>query len=83
VTVTKKGQKKTSFHIYLESPSKEKVEIIVRSNAEVHCKEKCEIYGDNIMGLRIQELENLLKEKPTQRFIPFQLIDLSLNFKDA
>jgi predicted nucleotidyltransferase len=68
--VTKKGQKRTSFHIYFESPSKEKVEITVRSPDEVDFKDKCEIYGDEITGLRLRELEKLLGENPAQRFVP-------------
>lgn len=70
-TVTKKGLKKTSFHVYLETPAKEKAEIIVRGAEEIGCKEKCEIYGDTMAGLRIQELEKVLEETPTQRFVPF------------
>lgn len=70
VSVTEKGQKKTAFHIYAESPTKEEFEIIVRSPEEANCKLTCEIYGDEITGLSIQELEKLLKENPLQRFIP-------------
>jgi hypothetical protein len=46
------------------------VEIIVHSPEEACLTEKCEIYGDEITGLRLQELEKLLKEDPTQRFVP-------------
>jgi predicted nucleotidyltransferase len=70
-TVTKQGLKKTSLHIYLESSTKEKAEIVVRSPEEIGCKGKCEIYGDTITGLRIQELEKVLEENSTQRFVPF------------
>lgn len=69
-TVTKQGQKKTSFHVYLES-AKERIEIIVRGRQEACRKEKCEIYGDEIAGLRIRELEKILKQDPAQRFVPF------------
>ncbi len=72
VMVTKRGQKKTSFHIYLESQSSKKIEIIVRCSEEAYQKEKCEIYNDEITGLRIKELEKILKENPTQRFLPSQ-----------
>jgi hypothetical protein len=71
VTVVKQGQRKTSFHIYLESPAKEKAEIVVRNFEEFHHKEKCEIYGDEITGLHTQELKKMLKENPTRRFVPF------------
>ncbi|MEM2972011.1 MAG: DUF4269 domain-containing protein [Candidatus Bathyarchaeia archaeon] len=70
VNVTEKGQKKTSFHIYAESPTKEEFEIIVRSPEEANCKLTCEIYGDEITGLSIQELEKLFKENPLRRFVP-------------
>lgn len=71
MAITKKGQKKTSFHIHLESPAKEKIEIIVRNPEESQLKEKCEIYGDEVIGLSVRELEKLLKENPLQRFVPF------------
>jgi len=70
-TVTKQGRKKTSFHIHLESPTKEKAEIIVRSSEESLRKEKCEIYGDKITGLCTKELEKMLNENPSKRFTPF------------
>ena len=69
-TVTKEGLKKTSLHIYLELQTRE-AEIIVRSPEEANHKEKCEIYGDTITGLRIQKLEKILQENPTQRFVPY------------
>jgi len=71
IKITKKGEKKTSFHIYLETQTNEKIEIIVRSSKEAYQKEKCEIYNDEITGLRIQELKKVLEENPTQRFLPF------------
>lgn len=70
VAVTKQGKKKDSFHIHLVSPIKETVEIKVHDPEEPCLKEKCEIYGDEVTGLHIQELEKVLKENPTQRFIP-------------
>lgn len=71
VTVTKEGVKKASFHIYIELPTKEKAEVVVRSPEEAYCKERCEIYGDIITGLNIQDLEKLLQKDPSQRFVPF------------
>lgn len=70
-SVTKEGLRRTSFHIYLELPSKEKVEIVVRSSEEAGYREKCEIHGDVITGLKTQELEKSLQENPVQRFTPF------------
>jgi len=70
VAVTKKGTRKSSFHVYVELPGKEKAEIKIVQRSEVSRKEKCEIYGDEITGLSGRELEKLLRENPTQRFVP-------------
>jgi len=70
VAVTKKGKRKGSFHVYAELPIKEKAEIKIVQSLEAFMKEKCEIYGDEITGLSVQKLEKLLKENPTQRFVP-------------
>lgn len=70
--ITKDGGKKTSFHIYLELATKEKVEVIIRNLEQNRRNEKCEIYGDKIVGLKLKELETLLKENPTKRFLPFE-----------
>lgn len=70
VAVTKKGKRRGSFHIYGESPDKEKVEIKINSLDEAGKTERCETYGDEIRGLNIYELERLLKENPTRRFVP-------------
>ena len=69
--VTKRGKPKKSFHIILELPSGEKAEITVRGVEELGFRETCEIYGDAISGLSIQELEKVLSENPTKRFVPF------------
>jgi predicted nucleotidyltransferase len=71
MSVTKHGKKKTSFHIHAESPFKEKVEIVVHDPEEACLKQKCEIYGDEITGLRLEGLERILKESPTKRFLPY------------
>jgi predicted nucleotidyltransferase len=70
-TVTKKGKTESSFHIYTETLQKQRIEIVVRSSEETSRKRKCEIFGDEIKGLSPRELEKLLKENPTQKFIPF------------
>jgi predicted nucleotidyltransferase len=71
VTVTKKGKTEISFHIYMETSEKQRIEIVVRSSEEASRKRKCEIFGDEIRGLNIRELEKLLKENPARQFVPF------------
>jgi predicted nucleotidyltransferase len=68
--VTKKGKTESSFHIYTEILRKQKIEIVVRNPEEASRKRRCEIFGDEIKGLGLRELEKLLKENPTQKFIP-------------
>ncbi|MEM3699256.1 MAG: DUF4269 domain-containing protein [Candidatus Bathyarchaeia archaeon] len=68
--ITEQGRKVTSFHIYCESSSGEKFEVIVRSPEEAYRKVKCDVYGDEIKGLSLLELEILLRENPTKRFVP-------------
>ncbi|RLI20986.1 hypothetical protein DRO54_04920 [Candidatus Bathyarchaeota archaeon] len=68
-TTEKKGEKKTSTHIFLET-SGYKVEVVAKPLEERDKTEKCEIYGDKITGLSIEELEKILKKNPLQRFLP-------------
>ena len=69
-TVTKRGNPEASFHVYVETLGKHKAEIVVRSSEEIGRKRKCEIFGDELKGLNIKELEHLLRENPAQKFIP-------------
>jgi predicted nucleotidyltransferase len=69
-TVTKKGNMESSFHIYGETAGKHRMEIVFRSAVETGRKRKCEVFGDEIKGLNLHELEKLLEENPTQKFIP-------------
>jgi predicted nucleotidyltransferase len=68
--VTKKGKTEDAFHIYGETSSKHKAEVVVRSPDEVGCRRKCEVFGDELKGLNIQELKLVLKENPAKKFIP-------------
>lgn len=69
-TITKRGKPKTSFHIHVETSGRQTVEVVVRSSEEAGWRRKCEIFGDELKGLNIQELENLLKQDPARKFIP-------------
>lgn len=78
-TVTKKGKNETSFHVYVETSCKQKVEIVVRSPDEAGCKRKCEVFGDELKGLNVQELESVLEKSPAQKFIPVKPANLGFN----
>jgi len=68
--VTKRGKKKSSFHIYLVLSSGNEVEVVVQSPEKISFLEKCEIYGDVVRGLSYSQLQRVLKENPLQRFVP-------------
>jgi hypothetical protein len=66
----KLDRKEKSFHIYLSLPSGNEAEVVVRSPERIKQKVKCEIYGDTITGLNIQQLEMVLVQDPIQKFVP-------------
>lgn len=70
VTVTKEGRAESSFHVYTATSGNQRVEIVVRSSEEAGRKRKCQIFGDQIKGLSIRELEKVLRENPEQQFVP-------------
>jgi predicted nucleotidyltransferase len=70
ITTTKNGKTETTFHIHVETSSKQIVELVLRSSEEAGRRRKCEIFGDELKGLKTQELEHLLKENPAQKFVP-------------
>jgi len=70
ITVNKHGLNQESFHIYAQTCSNYGLEIVVRAKEEASKKRKCETFGDEITGLKTQELEKILQNDPTQKFIP-------------
>lgn len=70
VTVAKHGKLASSFHIHALTWDGQNAEIVVRDAEEAGRKRVCETFGDEIRGLRVRELEKLLKENSAQRFIP-------------
>jgi predicted nucleotidyltransferase len=70
ITVNKRGITLASFHIYAETSAKHGIEIVARSSEEAGKKRKCEVFGDEIKGLKVQELEKVLETNPTQQFLP-------------
>lgn len=69
-TVTKKGKKEKTFHIYVKTSIEQMAEIVVRNPDQAGYSRKCEIFGDELKGLTIQDLELVLEKNPTQKFIP-------------
>ncbi len=69
-TVNKHGATLESFHIYGETSANDGLEIVARSKEEAGKKRKCEIFGDELKGLNINELKKVLDNNPTQQFTP-------------
>ncbi len=69
-TVNKEGKTLASFHIYCETPGKGGLEVVVRSRDESGKRRKCQIFGDEIKGLNVRQLEKVLEDNPAQKFLP-------------
>jgi predicted nucleotidyltransferase len=65
----KQGKTQSSFHIYAQGAGGNCLEIVVRNLEEASKKRRCETFGDELKGLKINELERVLEENPTQKFI--------------
>lgn len=59
-----------TLHIFIDLPSKDKVEVIVRRLEDMSKDEICDIYGDVKRGLTINQLREVLEKDPLRRFIP-------------
>lgn len=69
-TKTVGTDKKTYLHIFVKTPQGEEAEIVIRPLEDINVKEKCEIFGDELKGLRIRELEEIVQNDPFKKFIP-------------
>ena len=43
---------------------------MIRPEAERHLARRCEIFGDVLRGLTLEELEDLLEKDPLRKFLP-------------
>ncbi len=68
---TVNGLPRSSTHIELTIQGYQ-AEIVVRSpgDREYYVDERCDTYGDQKKGLKLQELERLMRTDPLRRFIP-------------
>ena len=67
---TAEGKTERYFHIYISLPSGDEAEVVVRDLMEMNERRRCEIYGDCITGLTIEQLQKVLEKDPTKKFIP-------------
>jgi predicted nucleotidyltransferase len=66
---TQRGRTIHSTHIFMALEGA-KAEVVVRPPEESGETERCEIYGDMKKGLRLAELEKLMKTDPLRKFVP-------------
>ncbi|MEM2320688.1 MAG: hypothetical protein QXS79_02225 [Candidatus Bathyarchaeia archaeon] len=59
-----------TIHIFVDLPSGDKAEIIVRKIEDLNKVELCDIYGDVKKGLTTNQLKAVLEKDPLQRFVP-------------
>jgi len=69
-SVTKRGKKEASYHIHLLLSSGNEAEVVVRSLETMNQKERCETYGDTVIGLSYPQLLKVLRDNPFQKFVP-------------
>jgi len=70
ISVTKEGEKESSFHIHIIFQSGDEAEVVVRSLTSLGKQERCETYGDVKRGLEHNQLTKILKENPLQKYVP-------------
>ncbi len=68
--VSKGPELERVFQVHMTSPSKNEVELIVRSPAKRDKPDVCEIYGDTVRGLDIHQLRRILLTDPLHKFVP-------------
>lgn len=69
-SVTKEGERESSFHIHLVLSSGDEAEVVVRGPEKMGVVERCEIYGDRVTGLKLSQLRRVLEEDPHRKFVP-------------
>ena len=69
-SITKEGEKESTFHIHIIFQSGDEAEVVVRSFTSLGKQERCETYGDVKTGLSLNQLAKVLKENPLQKFVP-------------
>ncbi len=70
-TKTIETEKKTYLHIFVKTQQGYEAEIVIRPFEDINIKEKCEIFGDELKGIKLRELEEIIQRDPLQKFIPY------------
>ncbi|MFB0561553.1 MAG: DUF4269 domain-containing protein [Candidatus Lokiarchaeia archaeon] len=64
-------ERKSYLHVFVETPKGYEAEIVIRPLEDINIKEKCEIFGDDLKGVKLRELGEIIQNDPLQKFIPY------------
>jgi predicted nucleotidyltransferase len=64
------GRVRSFHHIYIDLSHNIEGEVVVRGSLDSEDVGRCEIYGDPMTGLSVDELRRILREDPLRRFLP-------------
>jgi len=64
------NQTRKFVHVKVRLDSGTEVEVVVRGLQDLGKAERCDIYGDLMVGLSIEDLESLLRSDPLRKFVP-------------
>jgi len=67
---TVEGETARFHHIFVLLPAGDEAEVTVRSLEDIGERRRDAVYGDEIVGLSIEELEDVLRSNPLRRFVP-------------
>jgi predicted nucleotidyltransferase len=64
------GRVRSFHHIYIDLSHDIEGEVVVRGSLDSEDVGRCEIFGDPMTGLGIDDLRRILREDPLRRFLP-------------
>ena len=67
---TAEGKTVRFHHIFVLLPTGDEVEVSVRNIEDMRERRRDAVYGDEIIGLTVEELETVLRDDPLRRFVP-------------
>jgi predicted nucleotidyltransferase len=70
-TKTVGTERKAYLHVFVKTPQGYEAEIVIRPLEDINVKEKCEIFGDDLKGLKLRELEEIIQNDILRKFIPY------------
>jgi len=70
IFVSKGSELERVFQVHMTLPSKNEVELIVRSPERRDKPDICETYGDTVKGLDTHQLRRILLTDPLHKFVP-------------